>query len=257
VDDLDERLRDLRTHLDTGPPPDVATTVVRRLRTEPAPLAVRARRRLVAVVAAAVAAMLTAGLLAVPAVRAAVVEFLSLPGVVFDRDRPQPPSPGATPAGPLGAAYGLNAPISFEEARRAAPERVLAPGGLGPPDEVYVTGGGRRRAFHLFWRATPQLPALPGSSAGLYLSVFGGEAEVMLQKMIGGVPAEELTVAGRPGVWLGTEHGTVLFGPDGLPDYSTERVAGPALLLDRGGFTIRIESHLSRADAVSLAESLR
>jgi hypothetical protein len=231
----------------------VASAVVRRLRTEPAPLAARARRRLVAVVAAAVAALLTAGLLAVPAVRAAVVDLLSLPGVVFDRDRPQPPAPSAAPAGSLGAAYGLTTRVSLTD----APDRVVAPASLGPPDEVYVTGTGGRQTWHLLWAANPDLPALPGSTAGLYLSVFGGAAEAMVQKLIGGVPTEELTVGGRPAIWIGAEHGTVLFGSDGLPDYRTERVAGPTLLVDRGGSTVRIESRLSRADAVALAESLR
>jgi hypothetical protein len=249
VDDLDGRLRDLRTHLDTGTPPDVATAVVQRLRTEPPPLAVRARRRMVAVVSAVLAAVLAAGLLAVPAVRAAVVEWLSLPGVVFDRDRPQPPSPTVTPAGPLGAAYQLRTRIRLEDVR----DRFPLPAGVGDPDEVYVTGS----AYHFLWRATPDRPALPGSTAGLYLSVFGSEADAMLQKMIRQVQVEQVEVGDRPGVWIGTEHGTVLFGPDGRPDYGTERLAGPTLLVDKGGFTVRIESRLSRDDAIALAESLR
>ncbi len=254
MDELDERLADLRAHLDTGPVPDVAPAVMRRIRSEPAPVTVR--RRLVALVAAAAAALLTAGLLAVPAVRAAVVELLSLPGVVFDRDRPQPPSPTVTPSGPLGSAYRLTTPITVEEARRPDAERAPVPSGVGPPDEVYVTGDGNRRVVHLLWRASPELPALPGSSAGLYVMTFSGEADAIVKKLIGGSMVREVTVGGQPALWIGVNHGTALFGPDGLPDYGSERVAGPTLLLDRGDHTVRIESGLARADAIALAESL-
>ncbi len=257
VRSLEDQLRDLGAHLDTGPPPDVATAVLRRLRTEPAPLAVRARRRLVTLVSALLAAVLTAGLLAVPAVRAAVVDFLTLPGVVFDRESPQPPSPTATPDGPLGTAYQLNGRTSLAAARRALPDRALAPTGYGEPDEVYVTGGGGRRVVHLLWRASADLPALPGSNAGLYVSAFGAEATAFLGKTIRGAETEEVTVGGRPAVWIADEHGTLLFGDDGLPDFATQRQSGPALLVDRGGFTVRIESRLAKADAVELADSLR
>lgn len=249
MDDLDGRLHDLRTHLDTGPPPDVATVVVQRLRTDPPPLAVRARRRLVALVSAALAAVLVGGLLAVPAVRAAVVEWLSLPGVVFDRERPQPPTPTVTPGGPLGAAYTLRTRVRLNDVR----DRFPLPTGVGDPDEVYVTGS----AYHFLWRATSDLPSLPGSTAGLYVSVFTPEADALLQKMIRDVPVEQVRVGDRRGLWIGTEHGTVLIGPDGWPDYSTERVAGPTLLVDNGGFTVRIESRLSRDGAIALAESFR
>lgn len=250
---VERELQDLATHLDAGTPPDVASTVVRRLRAEPAPLAARARRRLVAAIAAAVAALLTAGLLAVPAVRAAVVDLFSLPGVVFDRDRPQPDAPSAPVAGPLGAAYKLTSRVSLV----GAPDRVQLPADLPPPDEAYVTGPGNRQIYHLLWRATPDLPALPGSTAGLYIAVFGAASQPFVEKLIGGVPTEEATVAGRPAIWIGVEHGTVLFGSDGMPDYNTERVAGPTLLVDKGGFTVRIESRLSRDEAIDLAESLR
>jgi len=254
---LEEQLRDVGIHLDTGAPPDVAAGVVRRLRSAPAPLKLRARRRLVAVVSAVVAAVLTAGLLSVPAVRAAVVDLFSLPGVVFDRDRPQPPKPTATAIGPLGTAYQLTRPVTLDAARRELPGRVLTPPDLGAPDEVYVTGDGDRKAVHLLWHARPDLPALPGSTAGLYLSVFGQEVNAMLQKMIRAVPVEEVKVGDRLAVWIGAEHGTVLFGADGMPDYATERLAGPTLLVDRGGYTVRVESRLAKADAIRLAESLR
>jgi hypothetical protein len=255
---MDERLRDLGSHLDTGPAPDVATAVLARIRTEPTPLAVRARRRLVRLVAAVLAAVLAAGLLAVPAVRAAVVDLLSLPGVVFERSSPQPPRPSATPApGPLGTAYQLTGRIPLASARRDAPERTLVPGRFGEPDEVYVSGAGDDQAVHLLWRSRPGLAALPGSGTGLYVSVFGNQAEVYLQKMLGGVPTVDVDVDGRRGIWIGAEHGTLLFGDDGLPDFSTRRLAGPTLLVDYGRFTVRIESTLPKDDVLDLAGSLR
>ena len=256
---LEEQLRDLGAHLDTGPSPEVATAVLRRLQDEPAPLVVRARRRLARLFTALLAAVLAAGLLAVPAVRAAVVDLITLPGVVFDRDTPQPRQPaGAAPTGPLGGAYELERPVSLAEARRVAGRRTLVPDRFGPPDEVYVAGTGSAQMVHLLWKAQrPELPELPGSAAGLYIMVFGNEAEARLQKMIFGVRTEEVRVDGRPGVWIGSPHATMLFGQDGLPDYSTRRAAGPALLVDYGGYTVRIEARVTKEDAVDLAESLR
>jgi hypothetical protein len=254
---LEDQLRDLGAHLDTGPPPDVATAVVRRLRTEPAPLAARARRRLVALVSAVLAAVLTAGLLAVPAVRAAVVDLFGLPGVIFDDKSDQPPPAGNAPAGALGNAYNLTGRTTLVAARSQLPDRVLVPPGPGAPDEVYVEGEGDRRVVHLLWRARPDLPALPGSNAGLYITTLGRDAEAFLLKMIRGVATENVTVGDRPAVWLADEHGTLLFGKDGLPDYSTDRRSGPALLVDRGDFTVRIESRLSKDEAIALAATLR
>lgn len=256
TDRLESQLRELGEHLDTGPAPDVATQVVRRLRTEPAPLAIRARRRLVTLVAALLTAVLTAGLLAVPAVRAAVGELLSLPGVVFDRDEPLPPKRPAPP-GALGAAYQLTGRVTLADARRLAPGRTLVPAGVGDPDEVYVTGKDADVAVHLLWAARSGESALPGSRAGLYVTVFGAQADAYLQKMIRGVDSEEVTVDSRPAVWISEEHGTLQFGRDGLPDFSTSRRAGPTLLVDRGGMTLRIEADRPKAAMIDLATSAR
>jgi hypothetical protein len=256
---LDERLRELAANLDTGAAPEVAPAVLARLRTEPTPLAVRARRRVTAVIAAVLAAILVAGLASVPAVRAAVGDLFRLPGIVFDRGAPTPPRPTVTPGpGRLGEALQLDGPVSLAEALRLAPERVLVPSrpGLGEPDEVYVAGQGDRQVVHLLWRARPGLPALPGTAAGLYVTVFGDEAGMLLQKATRGAELEQVTVDSHPGLWIAREHGTIRFGPDGVPDFASERLSAPTLLVDRGTSGVRIESRLAKADVLTLAESL-
>jgi hypothetical protein len=262
-------LRDLGAGLDTGPVPDVAPAVLARVAgTVPRrPLLARAglrERRL----RAFLAALLAAGLTAVPAVREAAADVagavVALPGVLVRAgDAPAGSRPSAAPgppavaaAGPLGRELGYTrAPVTLDEARRRAAATLRLPARLGPPDEVYVLGPGGR-AVSMLWAARPGLPALPGSRAGLVLDVVTPSDLPFFEKYTGSLPTEPVRVAGRDGVWIGGRHELVPIGEDGRPRYDLGRQAAGTLILPLPGGTVRIESALDRDAAVRLAGTL-
>ncbi len=63
---------------------------------------------------------------------------------------------------------------------------------------------------------------------------------------------------GQPGYWIsGSTHELMLVDAAGEPVPATTRLAAPSLLWEQNGLTLRLESGLSRAQAVAVARSLR
>jgi hypothetical protein len=277
VADRDEALvralRDLARTLDTGPVPNVTPRVLARIAgTVPRrPLLGRVGGRLRVLLGG----LLVGALASVPAVRSAAADVVAavirLPGVVIhagDEPSPQPspPSPPAVPApsgpagpvaGPLGREIGYTrAPVPLASARSQAMPVVRLPGGLGPPDEAYVLGPGGR-VVSLLWATRPGLPALPGSRIGLLVDAVVPTDDAVFQKYIGAMRGDPVTVAGRPGIWIGGPHELLPIGDDGVPDYDADRTARATLVVALPGATVRIESGLDRDAAVHLAATLR
>jgi hypothetical protein len=84
-------------------------------------------------------------------------------------------------------------------------------------------------------------------------------AETALKKVTGSQPGttyEPVTVEGAQGFWIsGEPHVIAYLEPDGDIRSETVRLAGNVLLWETGGVTYRIESTLSRAKAIAIAES--
>jgi hypothetical protein len=105
-----------------------------------------------------------------------------------------------------------------------------------------------------------QLAPTPESGVGLLLTEFRGDLEPELIGKLAaeGTIVEEVTVNGSPGVWLeGAPHAFFYRDDRGEIREETLRLAANTLLLERGSLLVRIESELTKAETLRVAESLR
>lgn len=270
--DLVPRLRDLAPSLEYPPTPDIAPAVRRRLARggpRPARLSVTWWRRALAF--ALVLLVLGATLGAFPPTRRAIAERLGLRNVaivitVVPTPTPTPPPPATSFAppttsgtAPLEATLGTATALTDAQARVTFPVRVPAAPGYTAPDTVYVgtppTGG--RVAF--VYRARPDLPAIPGTDIGLLLTAFRGGLDAGL--FTKGIPSasglEAVQVRGASGYWIAGGLRLFLYrDASGTIREDTIRTAGNTLLWERDGVVYRMETTLSRDDALRVAASL-
>ena len=229
-----------------GPPEGV------RPRGRPAWRPTWTRRQLVGL-ALGVAFALLVTVSASPSARHAVANWLGLRGVDIDYGAPDPVA---------GASLDLGERVALAEARTRAGFPLLLPpeNQTGLPDEVYVSptpAGGR---VSLLWRGNERLARLPGSDVGLLLTQFRASVDdVLVRKLVhGGVRVAEVRVAGERGFWFEGEPHQLFFSDErGQFFADRSRLAGNTLVWERGDLTLRLESALSRDEAIGLAESLR
>lgn len=242
--DLERELRALGSELVVPAPPDLVPAVRARLAAPPARPPLLRRPLVVAVAALALA---VAAAMAVPQARTAILEFLRIQGATVER-MPQPPAV-------TRVQLGLAVPVSLEEAKARLDFEPSVPDfpGLGAPDAVYVD----RRAFGgqvLFLYGTESAPRL-------LVSEFRGDTNPeLISKGAGpGTSIEPVTVSGGyRGFWVaGAPHEFMFLGPDGEPRFDTVRLAGNALLWQRGRLTLRIEGAITKERALELAATLR
>ncbi len=260
---LDRALRDLGADLAYPPTPDLARRVRGRLAAGPA-----GPRRFWAVprpaprrfaLAALLLLLLGAALAALaPGVRTAVADRLGVRGIAITYATP---APAATPA-PVGTAYSLGQPLSLAEARARVSFPILLPSlpDLGAPDEVYVGEPPAGGQVALVYRARPGLPPAAETGPGLLLTQFrGGVEPAFVKKFIEpGTRLEGVSVAGAQGYWIeGRPHLFTYRDAGGRVGEERIRLAGNTLLWERGGVTFRLESALSRDEALRIAASLR
>jgi hypothetical protein len=250
--------------------PDIAAAVTRRIASEaprgPRPHVLRPRLAW----AAGAAAVLLAGLLAVPQVRAAIVEIIRI-GVVtifVDTSTPTPESivtaipvtaapqvvvvtstPRPSWAPPRSLLESLAGEMTLEAAQAKVAFKILLPtypADLGPPDRVFVQDQGGQVAI-LVWTdpddpgyARMSLHQLPPESWGI--------------EKVGVTALQVASVNGLPAVWA--EGPYILIYRDG--DLVEQRlVDGHVLIWEQDGITYRLESDLPLAEALKIAESLR
>jgi hypothetical protein len=256
--DLERVLEDVAGRIEDPPAADLAAAVGARLKTQllvgPVPRLWRGglRRRLRFVLAGvAIVVAVTAAFTLAPGARQAVADWLGLRGVLIEH--------GTTPpANGVGARLSLGERVSLAEARRRVAFELLLPAGYGQPDEVYLAktpSGGR---VSLVYRPRSALPPAPGSSVGLLVTEFRARIEdPLLRKAIGpDVRLEDATVAGERGFWIeGRPHQLIFADERGRFFVDNARLAGNALLWQRGALTLRVESGLPKAEAVRIAES--
>jgi hypothetical protein len=104
------------------------------------------------------------------------------------------------------------------------------------------------------------LPATGITGVGLFLTEFhAGISEPVIRKTLAaGTDVAQVSVDGAPGYWIsGESHVLTLADADGQFFTDRARLAGNTLLWQRGSVTYRLESALTRDEAIHIAESLR
>lgn len=248
-DDLDAELRQLAGRLDVPAPDDaLVTAVMTRIAAEPAPapasparqavvdaarsvrawLADRRRAAAVLVVALLLALALT------PPVRAAVADWLGIGGVVV---RPAAsPAPTTAPP-PPSASSGL----TVAQARRLVSFTPKLPARLGTPKGVEVSAD--RRVLSMSWDGT-RLDQFAAQISPLFVKSVHRSSSV-----------EEVRVGSAYGLWLPEPHVLVLLNKDGTERREQSRLAGPTLVWESAGTTLRLEGVADRDQALAIAAS--
>lgn len=233
---FEQRIQALAAGFNYPPTPDIAAKL-RPRRTRP----VR-RPRLAWAIAGAIVVL--AGLLAVPEVRAAVVEIVRLGAVRIFLGGPTP-----TPLPPTGylSLSELPGETTLEAARASAtiPIRLPSyPADLGPPDRVFILrefGG----IVVLVW-ANPDYPDF--ARLALFEIPPGPIVNKLFPESI-----QSTSVAGRPAIWSTGDHFVEL-----IMESREElvMVRGSVLIWSLEGVTYRLETTLSMEEAIRIAESV-
>lgn len=243
MSELERALRDIGESLEYPPTPALARAVGSRLGEAPRRPPRRARRALVLAFALLVLAVGTA--FAVPESREEILDWLGLQGVTVERTE-------TLPAVPDGADLSLGEPVTLEEAAREVEFRILVPGLLGKPDEVYVdqsTPGGR---VSLVYRSDD------GGIGLLATEFLGSSSPELIGKLVAsGTLAEPVTVNGSAGIWIeGRPHLFFYRDATGNTRDDTLRLAGNTLLVAEGDVLVRLEANVQKLQALRLARSL-
>jgi hypothetical protein len=175
----------------------------------------------------ALLAVLLAGALVAPPVRAAVAEWLNIGGV----EAVHVPS-GPTSAPPPPAASGH---LGLAEAAKAAGFTPVAPGALGAPTAVQASAG----FVAMSWETATgvvRLEQFQAEPSPMYFKKYYTDLEY---------------VASIDGFWFSTPHELVLLKKNGVEQ--RVRVAGPTLVWVRDGVTFRLEGVPEKDRAVDLA----
>jgi hypothetical protein len=252
------RVQELAASFPYPPTPDIAGAVRQRLSAKPEQRLLRSARQQWVWLAVTILLVL-AGLLAVPQVRAAVVEWLQLGAVRIFLVEPTPsptPTPlpttaSATPTAtplpsptPLASILDLAGETTLAEAQAQVDFPVRLPAGLGPPDLVFLQDLDEP-AVILVWLD-------PANPRQVQLSLHQLSSGALVEK---GQPVviEETTVNGEQALW--TTGPYILRSRSG--DYSFRRlIDGHVLIWVENTITYRLETALSLEEARRIAESL-
>jgi hypothetical protein len=256
--------------------PDLASRVRTHLETESAASEARTSHARVSRLATgrlrqwAIAACLVlavgASLALVPSVRSAIADWLGLRGIEIRWIEETPPPPST----PVGLELVLGRAVTLAEAQEAVDFPVLMPaaGGLPAQPEMYVSGEGADAMISFIYPVRPDLPPVDDTGVGAILTQFAGRANRSLieKGLLGPAGAEEpqtrivpVDVRGEPGFWITGARHAVFFVCSGVGECRQEpyRLAGDVLIWEHGGVTLRLESGLTKAAALAIAESMR
>jgi hypothetical protein len=255
--ELEGMLRDFGPSYPYPPTPNLAVSVRSRIAVRPAapvvPLPLWRDPMRLALAAAVLLILLGAAALINPVTRDAIAHFFHVRGVVVNR---QPsPAPSLSPS----ASPYLGVATSLENAQAAVAFKIVVPPSLGSPDAVYMDATVPGGEVALAYKPRPAIPLVKETGLGVLVTEFRGDmAPDSLLKSAGpGTRVEETTVNGDPAWWLEGEPHTIVIkesGGDSRPE--TLRLAANTLVWEHGGVTYRIESNLSKADAMRLAAGM-
>ncbi|SRR6266508_3296562 len=268
---FEEQLLSISKGFDYPRTPDIAGSVLTRLRTFPSPSG-RLRsapqgggrgerhprfisRRLAW--SLTVILVLFSSLMLIPPARAAIIEFIQIGVVRIFRAEPAPPdqgtpvtaTPGPTSQPLIPILESLAGEMTLEEAQKAVDYPILLPAypaNLGPPDRVFVQDVGGYMTV-LVW-IDPQQPDRVLMS--LHFIPAGSWAiDKMKPKLI-----QETTVNGQRTIWAEGPY-PVRFS-NGNVDF-IRLINGHVLIWTDGKITYRLETDLPLEEALKIAESLQ
>lgn len=270
--EIEQALVELGTRLAYPETPDLAAAVLRGLTGQPAPRrlfgapSLPIRRRLAL---AALALVVLTGLLVLlsPSARSAIAGRLGLRGVRITAVATVPaltplPTVSGTPA-PLGSGLNLGLVVSLSEAQAQVRYRILMPAlqELGSPGAIYLDQSPPGGEVSFAYGTSPALPQTPETGVGLLFSQFRGDlGPNLIDKGIGpGTTIEPVTVNGGQGWWIaGAPHFFIIYqDANGQTRGEETRLAGNVLLWEQDGLTLRLESALSKEEALRIAASVR
>jgi hypothetical protein len=260
---LEERLSELGRETAYPPTPDLASSVRRRIEDE---RLVPGRggllgglfgrlRSLAPASLALVALLVLAG--------TAVAAGLIIGGlrIIFVEQLPSvPPTVSARPGDAPGANLGLGTASTIADAERATGFEVLVPRSprLGEPDAVYFSPTVAEGMVSLVYGDRTGMPTSADGVAVL-VTEFRADFDDQLVKKVAqsGSTVERVSVSGSPGFWIsGGPHVFLYLEPDGDIWEERMRLVGDTLIWERDGLLLRLESGLSREQAIELAESI-
>ena len=255
--DLERALRELGPRYPYPPTPNLATAVRTRIVARPAmplrPIALWRDPRRLALVAAVLVVLAGAAALINPATRDAIAHFFHVRGVIVTRG--PSPLPSLSPATPLD----LGRLTTLEEAQRSVRFTIVVPPALGEPDAVYVASGPPGGEVALAYKPRPGIPLVRETGLGLLVTEFRGDLmpQYITKELGPDTTLEETSVNGDPGWWIaGQPHMIIIQTGPGNSQPETLRLASNTLVWEHGGVTYRIESGLSKAEAMRIAVGL-
>jgi hypothetical protein len=255
--ELEHALHDLASFIEYPPEPALAPAVRVRIEQEAAKAPQRIspwsvllgalRRPAFAVVAALVAVSVM--FIAWPSGRIAVANWLGLQDIRITYEEP--------PEG-IGNELSLGEQTTLFEAQARVDFDILVPADLGVPDSVFLSplSGGM---VNLVYGADGDLPAAPGTDVGVIVTQFRSslDEEFFFKYVPQSANVEEVPVRAERGYWIDEPHQLTFADPDGEFGQVGNRLSAPSLVWEEAGVVFRVESALSREDAIAIAEALR
>jgi hypothetical protein len=255
VTEVERALVDIGRLIDYPPEPALATAVRRRIQSAPRRSAWESfldSLRRPAFGAVAIVVITCVFLMASESARIAVADWLGFDDVRITFDEP--------PERLIGRTLSLGESMSLEEARAEVDFDVLVPKKLGDPDEVYFNPSVSSGMVSLLYAANEELPAAGEEGAGVLITQFEATLrgnDYFTKFAEHDTSVTEVEVRGKRGFWVDMPHVLNFNDAEGVPGAENSRLSGPALLWQEGDLVIRIESALTQAEVIELAESLQ
>jgi hypothetical protein len=189
--------------------------------------------------------------LAIPGTRDAIAHFFHVQGVIVNRVVSLPSFSAVT-------SLDLGRRTTMQDAQSSVKFTISIPSALGPADAVYVAGGIPGGEVALAYTPRPGIALVRQTGLGVLVTEFRGDLiPGFVTKEIGpGTTLEETSVNGDPGWWIAGEPHVIIVRVAGSDQTETLRLAANTLVWEHGGVTYRIESALSKADAIRIATTL-
>lgn len=213
------------------PTPDIASTVRQSLRRKTHSAMLWLARM------AAVLMIVFIIMMLVPPIRAAVLEMIGAI-TVYPYEKPTPTLPGGTPT-PLTSVLDLPGETSLDEALTQVRFTVIQPD-YRAPDRVFLFGETPILVF--VWLDENGQVAF--SLHCMRSNSFGGKYYPW--------EPERFSIKGRTALWFENPHLLEMFEPSEISRY----IEGNVLVWDYRGITYRLEGHLTKEEAVRIAESI-
>lgn len=244
--DLERALTDLAEHLDVPTSSGAAERLRLRLaESGPARRSHRYARALL--VAAALTAFVSAGVLAIAPARHAVAGWLGIGAVEIRRSQgPVLPAPSTTTT-PTSSTRPPAAETELAAAQKAVQFEIATAhdASAGSPTHVTVDR-----------RVPGGLVTLSYERFTLVEIATNKTQPPLLAKLVGDAPVEPVTVHGRDGLWIPVPHHLAYIDRNGKYETDTIRQSGPVLLWERDGVTYRVEGPRTLAKAQTIADSI-